>query len=70
MINLLSNVGLLKEFLFIVIRAINVPSLGIVVVIQLQVCKYFHEKVAQALASSVDYRRMDISILRIDFVNI
>ena len=46
------------------------PSLGIVVVIQLQVCEYFHEKVAQALASSVDYRRMDISILRIDFVNI
>ena len=46
------------------------PSLGIVVVIQSQVCEYFHEKVAQALASSVDYRRMDISILRIDFVNI
>ena len=46
------------------------PSLGIVVVIQLQICKYFHEKVAQALASSVDYTHMDISILRIDFVNI
>ena len=46
------------------------PSLSIVVVIQLQVCQYFHEKVAQALASSVDYTHMDISILRIDFVNI
>jgi len=47
-----------------------VPSLGIVVVVQLQVCEYFHEKVAQALASSVDYTHMDISIFRIDFFNI